>query len=467
MNDLDIFKLHEKIKNKEIKPSEIIKETIDKIKNSDLNAFITINEKAYEEALKLDDQEADNLFFGLPIAIKDNISTKGLRTTCASKMLENYIPIYDATVVEKIKSKNMIIIGKTNMDEFAFGSKSDSSYFGKVLNPRDKERVPGGSSGGAAAAVSADLVMLSLGSDTGGSIRQPASFNGIVGMKPTYGLVSRYGLTSFASSLDQIGPMTKSVKENAYLLDLIMGKDENDLTSCPKIDVLKYLDKDIKNMKIGIINYYQNNLNNDVLKNKFNQLVNFLIERGAIISYVDIPYLENAITLYQIIGMGEASSNLARFDGIRFGYQNKDVKNLDELYELSRGEAFGDEVKRRIMVGSFLLSGDNAKVYYDKALSIRAKMKEGFEEAFEKVDLIIAPTTSNIAPKFSDHYDTTLDDLLAMPSNISGVPSLSLPVFEINGMPLGLQITGKRFSEAKIYNLASYIEKNYQEETNV
>lgn len=461
----NIKKLHEAYKNKEIKPSEYIKKLMDEIKASKLNAFITINEEALEEAKKLDELEADNIFFGVPIAIKDNILTKGIKTTCASKMLEDFMPVYDATVINKIKDKKMIIIGKTNMDEFAFGSRSDTSAFGKVLNPCDLERVPGGSSGGSAAATKA-FNLLSLGSDTGGSIRQPASFCGVVGMKPTYGLISRYGLTSFASSLDQIGPLTNTVLDNALLLDLIKGKDDNDLTSSSKdIDVLSDIDKDIKGLKIALPKFYYDGLNED-LKAKFEDLINFLEKEGVSFNYVDTPYFDKSYTLYQILAMGEASSNLARFDSIRYGsYAQSD--NLDDLYEINRGKFFGEEVKRRIMVGSYLLSGDNAKIYYDKALSIRSAICHTFDNIYKDYDLILAPITSGVAPKFDEKYNYAFDDLMAIPSNLAGTPSLSLNTFTLNGLPLNIQIEGPKFSEALIYRLAYFIEQNYKEKKDV
>lgn len=461
----NILKLHEAYKKKEIKPSEYTKKLMEEIKASNLNAFITLNENALLEAKKLDDEEVDNIFFGVPIAIKDNILTKGLRTTSASKMLEDFMPVYDATVISKIKAKKMIIIGKTNMDEFAFGSRSDTSAFGKVLNPCDPGRVPGGSSGGSAAATKA-FNLLSLGSDTGGSIRQPASFCGVVGMKPTYGLVSRYGLTSFASSLDQIGPLTNNVLDNALLLDLIKGRDKNDLTSSSRnIDLLSDIDKDIKGLKIALPKFYFEGLSEDV-KERFDDLIKFLEKEGVSFNYVDTPYFDKSYTLYQILAMGEASSNLARFDSIRYG-SHVDCDNLDDLYEINRGKFFGEEVKRRIMVGSYLLSGDNAKIYYDKALSIRNAICKTFDNIYKDYDLILAPITSSHAPKFDEEYNYAFDDLMAIPSNLAGTPSLSLNTFTLNGLPLNIQIEGPKFSEALIYRLAHYIEKNYKEKKDV
>ena len=374
--DLSIKELHELLLEKKITPLDLVEETYSRIEeNSDLNSFITLNKSealAYAKKLGEEEVEKDNLLWGIPIAIKDNISTKNLRTTCASHMLENYVPIFDATVIEKIKKSKMIIIGKTNMDEFAMGSTSRTSYFGAPKNPIDKTKITGGSSGGSAACVAGNLVPLAIGTDTGGSIRQPASYTGIVGMKPTYGRVSRYGLIAFASSLDQIGPMTRNVYENALLLNSLVGKDIKDLTSEPQEveDFTRLIGKDIKGMKIAIPNYFVSDIVSPIILEKLNNVVSILRENGATVDYVDMKYLDQAVTLYQIIAMGEASSNLARFDGVKFGYRSEKSNSVEEMYANTRCEGFGQEVKRRIMVGSYLLSGDNAKIYYDKALTI-------------------------------------------------------------------------------------------------
>ena len=380
--DLGIKEINELLKKKEIKPVVLVIEAFERIEaNSELNAFITLDkERALEKAKELEDKEVDNILFGIPIAVKDNIVTKDLRTTCASHILDNFIPIYDATVVEMINNKNMIIIGKTNMDEFAMGSTSQTSYFGAPKNPWDTTKISGGSSGGSAVCVSSRMVPLSLGSDTGGSIRQPASYCGIVGMKPTYGRVSRYGLVAFGSSLDQIGPMTRNVYENALLLNAICGRDDKDLTSSYEevVDFTSKIGEDISGMKIAIPNYFVSDIVSSEVKEKLDNVVSILKENGATVDYIDIDYIENAVTLYQIIGMGEASSNLARFDGVRYGYSVEEPANIDELYCKTRGEGFGAEVKRRIMVGSYLLSGDNADIYYTKALQIRNGIRESF-----------------------------------------------------------------------------------------
>lgn len=466
--DLEIKEINKLLKEKKIKPIDLVEEAFDNIeKNESLNAFITLNkEEAIKKAHELEDKEVDNLFFGIPIAVKDNICTEGLRTTCASKILENFIPIYDATVVEKIKEHNMIIIGKTNMDEFAMGSTSRTSYFGAPRNPWNKEKITGGSSGGSASCISARLVPVALGTDTGGSIRQPASYCGLVGMKPTYGRISRYGLVAFGSSLDQIGPMTRNVSENAELLNILCGKDEKDLTSARKDqeDFTKLIGEDIKGMNIAIPKYFVTDIVEKEILDKFNETVKILKEKGCNIDYIDIDYIENAVTLYQIIAMGEASSNLARFDGIRYGYSYENPKDLEELYSKTRQLGFGDEVKRRIMVGSFILSGENAKIYYDKALRIRDDMRKSFLKAFEKYDLIIGPTTTTVAYNINDNLDdpskTFLDDILVIPVNMAGLPGLNVPIgFNKENMPIGLHIIGNAFDEKTIYKLASFIEK--------
>lgn len=466
--DLSIKEINKLLKDKKIKPIDLVNEAFERIEsNEDLNAFITLNkEEAIKRAKELEDKEVDNLFFGIPIAVKDNICTEGLRTTCASKMLENFVPIYNATVVEKLNEKNMIIVGKTNMDEFAMGSCSKTSYFGAPHNPWNKDKITGGSSGGSASCVAARLVPFALGSDTGGSIRQPAAHCGIVGMKPTYGRVSRYGLVAFASSMDQIGPMTRNVEENAELLNILCGKDDKDLTSARKDeeDFTRLIGKDIKGMKIAVPNYFVSDIVSKEVLDKFNNIIDILKKKGCTVDYVDVDYIENAVTLYQILAMGEASGNLARFDGVKYGYSYENPNNLEELYTKTRQIGFGDEVKRRIMVGSFILSGDNAKVYYDKALSIRDDIKKSFSKVFEKYDLIIGPTTTtpayDIKEEFNDPSKSFLDDILVIPVNMAGLPGLSLPIgFSKDKLPIGMHIMGKRFDEATIYKLASYIEK--------
>ena len=467
--DLSINELHELLINKKIKPIDLVEEAIKRIDNNKLNAFITIDyEGARKRARELENVEIDknNLLFGIPIAIKDNIMVKDLKCTCASHILENFVSIYDASVVKLIKENNMIIIGKTNMDEFAMGSTSETSYFGCPINPWNKDKVPGGSSGGSAVSVASHITPFALGSDTGGSIRQPSSFTGIVGMKPTYGRVSRFGLVAFASSLDQIGPMTRNVYENAVLLNAISKHDEKDLTSVStNEDFTRLIGEDIKGMKIAIPNYFVSEVvSRDVIE-RIEEVVEFLKEKGCAVSYVDINNIDTAVILYQIIAMGEASSNLARFDGIRYGLK-EDATTLEELYKKTRSKGFGKEVKRRIMVGSYILSGENAKIYYNKALEIRDDLKKSFDNIFKEYDLIIGPASSRVAYDLNSNGDDPLkcfmDDILVMHANMGGFPSLSLPVGLIDKMPIGMQIMGKQFDEALIYKLASFVEKEFK-----
>lgn len=465
--DLSIKEIHELLVKKEITPLDLVEEALKRIEeNKDLNAFITINDKAREEAKNLGEVDPDNLFFGIPIAVKDNIVTKDLKTTCASHILDNFIPIYDATVVEKIKAAKMLIIGKANMDEFAMGSTSETSYFGSPLNPHDKKRTAGGSSGGSAAIISSGLVPLALGSDTGGSIRQPASYTGIVGMKPTYGRISRYGLVAFASSLDQIGPMTRTVYENAALLNVLVGEDEKDLTSVKKEkeDFTRFIGEDIKGIKIALPKYFISDIVDEEISKRIKEVISFLQEKGAVVDIVDMRYLDTAVNLYQIIAMAEASSNLARFDGIRYGFRASDVDSVDEMYEKTRGEGFGDEVKRRIMVGSYILSGENAKTYYDKALMVRDDITKEFARIFKDYDLIIGPTTTRVAPLLGtskdDPHKAFMDDVLVIPVNMAGLPGMNVPVgINSEGLPIGLHIIGKAFDEATMYKLASFLEE--------
>lgn len=468
--ELSIKEINEKLKNKEIKPMDLVNECFERIKqNEKYNAFITLNEEnAIKKAKELESKEVDNILFAIPIAIKDNIVTKGLRTTCASLMLDKFIPVYDATVIEKINAKNMIIIGKANMDEFAMGSSGETSYYGPVLNSYDDTCVSGGSSSGSALIVSKNITPFSLGSDTGGSIRQPSAFNGVVGLKPTYGRISRYGLVAFASSLDQIGPISRNVYENALLLNILCEKDENDLTSVDTSeDFTRLIGEDIKGMKIAIPNFYMSDKVNPEIKNRMLEIIDNLKNDGVTIDYVDIPFIEYSVPLYEIIALAEASSNLARFDGVRYGYSTKkEVSNIDEMYKKTRGEAFGNEVKRRMMIGSYVLSGKNAKTYYYKALKIRKAIINSFDEIFKKYDLIIGPTTTNFAYKLGESEDDAVksffDDLFTNPVNMAGLPAISIPIgFGKNNLPIGMQIIANHFDEATIYKLASYIEREY------
>ena len=464
--DLKIEEINELLKNNKIKPLDLVNEAFERIEKSNLNAFITLDkERAIKEAKELEGKEVDNILFGIPVAIKDNIVTKGLRTTAASHMLDDFMPIYDAEVIKRIKDKHMIIIGKTNMDEFAMGSTGETSYFGNTLNPWNNDVVPGGSSAGSAAAVSERLVPLALGSDTGGSIRQPSGFCGIVGLKPTYGRVSRYGLIAFASSLDQIGPMTRNVYENALMLNVIAGRDDKDLTSShvETEDYTRLIGSDIKGLKIAVPNFYMSDAINSEVREKINNVIDMLKKAGCEVEYIDMHYVSNAIPLYQIIALGEASSNLARFDGIRYGHVADEFSDVEELYKKTRTEGFGAEVKRRIMIGSYILSGANADKYYRKALVVRKKLKDEFVSVLNKYDLIIGPINTNVAYPFGtvadDALKTFTDDLLTIPVNMAGLPAMSLPVGFVDNLPVGMHIIGNYFEESKIYQLGSFIEK--------
>ena len=410
---------------------------------------------------------------GIPISIKDNICTKGIPTTCASKILENFIPPYDATVIERLKNAGAIIIGKTNMDEFAFGSSTENSAFGPTKNPYDYLRVPGGSSGGSAASVGADLCFASLGSDTGGSIRQPACFCGVVGMKPTYGRVSRYGLIAFASSLDQIGPITKNVKDNALLLKIISGRDIFDSTSIDiKVpDYLKFLEGDLKDMKIGIPKeYFVEGIDKEI-KNKIFEILKIMENLGANIEEISLPHTSYGIATYYIIATAEASSNLARFDGVKYGYRSKNYKNLIEMYMKTRGEGFGNEVKRRIILGTYVLSRGYYEAYYLKAQKVRTLIKNDFEEAFKKVDIIITPTTPELPFKLGEKKDDPLkmylSDIFTVNVNLSGLCALNLPVgFSSSNLPIGIQIIGSYFKEEIILKVAKKIEDEIKRRQN-
>ena len=464
--DLELKEINKLLKEKKITPTTLVEECFERIEaNKDLNAFITLDkENALKRAKELEKKEVSSITYGIPIAIKDNIVTKGLRTTAASKMLDNFMPIYDADVIKKINDSDMIIVGKANMDEFAMGSSNQTSFYGPVKNPWNKSLVPGGSSGGSAAIVSSRITPFALGTDTGGSIRQPSSFCGVVGLKPTYGRVSRYGLIAFASSLDLIGPITRNVYENAVVLNTICGKSDKDLTSVEtNEDFTRLIGEKIDGMKIAIPKFYISDAISSEIKDKLNDVVSLLKENGCSIDYVDIKYIDKAVPLYQIIAMGEASSNLARFDGIRYGYSYENPENIDDLYLKTRRFGFGNEVKRRIMVGSYLLSGANATTYYNKALAIREEMRDSFLEVFKNYDLIIGPTATTKAYPLGQDLDDAvkafMDDVLTIPVNMAGLPGMNLPIgFSSDKLPIGMQLIGKPFDEAKIYQLGSFIE---------
>lgn len=461
LTDLTVHELMEKVKNKEITIEEITKAYAARIndKESEVNAFVSTRlDEAIAESKK---PEA-----GIPIGIKDNICTKGIKTTCSSKMLENFVSPYDATVITKIKEKNMPILGKLNMDEFAMGSSTENSAIQITRNPWNLNKVPGGSSGGSAAAVAANLVPWALGSDTGGSIREPASFCGIVGLKPTYGLVSRSGLVAFASSLDQIGPMTKDVEDAALLLNIIAGHDENDSTSVKKekIDYTKNLKNSIQGMKIGVPKeFFGEGINPEVKKSLENSIEEYK-KLGAIVEECSLDVSEASLAAYYIIACAEASSNLGRFDGIRYGYRAKDYKDLKELFVKSRTEGFGKEVKRRIILGTYVLSSGYYDAFYKKAQKVRTYVKNKFDECFKKYDVLltpVAPTTAfDIGSKTNNPLEMYLADICTVSINIASVPAISIPCgVDSNNMPIGMQLIGNRFQEEKILNAAYAIEQ--------
>ncbi len=462
------------IKSKKITIREVLDSVYSRIDNIEpkIDAYITLTkDNAYKRAdelqEKLNSGEDIGILGGVPIAIKDNICTNGVKTTCASKMLENFVPIYDATVIEKLENAGAIILGKTNMDEFAMGSSTESSYMKKTKNPWNTNHVPGGSSGGSAACVSADMAYASLGSDTGGSIRQPASYCSVVGLKPTYGLVSRYGLIAYASSLDQIGPLTKTVEDAAIMLNVISGYDPKDTTSAniEKKDYIKSLKNDIKGIKIGIDeNFVKDGVNLDV-KTAYENSLNVLKELGAEIVNVDLKYAKYSLATYYIIATAEASSNLGRYDGIRFGHRASEFDDLTALYVKSRTEGFGDEVKRRIMLGTYVLSSGYYDAYYKRAQQVRTLIIENFKKAFEICDTILIPTAPNTSFKFGEKstnpIEMYLEDIYTVPVNITGLPAISVPGgFDTNGMPIGMQFICSAFNEEKLLQIAYTYEQN-------
>ncbi|HEL1988623.1 Asp-tRNA(Asn)/Glu-tRNA(Gln) amidotransferase subunit GatA [Streptococcus suis] len=468
-NNKTIDELHDLLVKKEISTTELTKATLEDIKSREgaVDAFLTITEDtALAQAAALDEKgiDADNVMAGIPLAVKDNISTKGILTTAASKMLYNYEPIFDATSVSQAYAKDMIVVGKTNMDEFAMGGSNENSAFKPTKNAWDQTKVPGGSSGGSAAAVAAGQVRLSLGSDTGGSIRQPAAFNGIVGMKPTYGRVSRFGLIAFGSSLDQIGPFSQTVKENAQLLNVISGHDVKDATSTINeiADFTSKIGQDIKGMKIALPKEYMGEGIDPQVKETILKAAKHLESLGAIIEEVSLPHSKYGVAVYYIIASSEASSNLQRFDGIRYGFRAEDATNLEEIYVKTRSQGFGEEVKRRIMLGTFSLSSGYYDAYFKKAGQVRTLIIQDFEKVFADYDLILGPTAPTVAFGLDtlnhDPVAMYLADLLTIPVNLAGLPGLSIPAGFVEGLPVGLQLIGPKYSEETIYQVAAAFE---------
>ena len=467
--ELTVHELLEKLDNNEITLEDITKSYIDRIndKEKDVQAFVTLTtDEALEKVKNI--KERETKFAGIPIGIKDNMCIKGVKTTCGSKMLENFVAPYNATVIEKLNKERLVSLGKLNMDEFAMGTTTEHSAIKTTKNPWDLNKVPGGSSGGSAAAVAANMVPWALGSDTGGSIRQPASLCGVVGLKPTYGLVSRYGLVAYASSLDQIGPIAKDVEDTAILLNLIAGYDEKDSTSVnlEKKDYTKSLVKDVKGLKIGVPKeYFGEGINEEVSMSVRNAIKKYE-EMGAIVEEFSLPIADCALATYYIIACAEASSNLGRFDGIRYGYRTNNFESLEDIYINSRSEAFGAEVKRRIILGTYVLSSGYYDAYYKKAQKVRTLIKNQFNSAFEKYDVIIAPTAPNVAfnigEKSNNPLELYMEDLCTVPINVAGVPSISIPCgVDKEGMPIGMQIIGKHFDEETLIK-AAY---TYEQET--
>ena len=458
------------ISQKEISNKEVAQEVYKLIEdNHHLNAFVTLNEEnSIKKAEALDSQPSDLPLAGIPIAQKDLFCTKGLRTTCGSKILDNFIPPYSATVIENLENAGCLSIGKTNMDEFAMGSSNETSYFGNVHNPWGKSLVPGGSSGGSAAAVAAGIVPAASGTDTGGSIRQPASLCGITGLKPTYGRISRWGMIAFASSLDQAGPMARTAEDCALILNEMCSHDEKDTTSLdehvPNFE--ENLNQSLKGKKIGVIKDLDlSSLDGDVIEVYENSLKEF-VSLGANLVDISLPNLSLSVPTYYVIAPAECSSNLSRFDGVKFGRRTENPKNLEELYIQTRSEGFGDEVKKRILIGSYVLSAGYYDAYYKKAQQVRRLIKKDFDEAFSGVDVIMTPTTRGPAfemgSKGSDPIQMYLEDLFTISANLAGLPAMSLPNGNISNKPIGLQIIGNFLDESSILNFAHM----YQNQTN-
>ncbi|BCJ87108.1 Asp-tRNA(Asn)/Glu-tRNA(Gln) amidotransferase subunit GatA [Effusibacillus dendaii] len=467
--DESIQSLHKKIKSKEIRPSELTQAALQKIEQTDsqVKSFLTVTaEQAIDQAQKLDRLPDGNLplLYGIPGAIKDNMCTEGIKTTCASQILANYIPPYSATAVTKLQEQNFVMVGKTNMDEFAMGSSNENSAFYPTRNPWNLERVPGGSSGGSAAAVAAGQVPFSLGSDTGGSIRQPASYCGVVGLKPTYGLVSRFGLVAYASSLDQIGPFARNVEDTAAVLQAIAGYDELDSTSA-NLEIPDYsaaLNRDIKGLRIAMPKEYFAEGLDPAVRDRVLDAIRLLESQGAVVEEVTLPHTKYAVACYYLLAPAEASSNLARYDGVRYGVR-VEADDLIDMYKQTRAKGFGAEVKRRIMLGTYALSSGYYDAYYLRAQKVRTLIKQDFDRVFEKFDVIVSPTAPTVAFKAGEQTEDPmtmyLNDIYTIPVNLAGLPGISVPCGLADGMPVGLQIIGKAFAESTILQTAHAYEQ--------
>ncbi len=465
--------IKQKILSKQIRVVELVGQVFERIKAVDptIQSFISLNEEsaliqAREIDEKIDHNEKVGLLAGIPVAVKDNLCTRGLPTTCASQILKNFVPPYDAYVVKRLKEEDAIVIGKTNLDEFAMGSSTENSSFQITRNPWNVACVPGGSSGGSAAAVAANLTPMSLGSDTGGSVRQPAALCGIVGLKPTYGRVSRYGLIAFGSSLDQVGTMTKDVSDASLLLQVIAGKDAKDSTSVqtPVPDYLQGIDNNIQGLRIGIPKEYLTEGMHADVHNALKDALRIYEKLGAKIIDVTLPHTEYAVAVYYIVANAEASSNLSRYDGVRYGFRSTNAKGVIAMYCRTRAEGFGNEVKRRIMLGNYALSSGYYDAYYLKASRVRNLIKKDFDAAFEKVDCIIGPTSPVPAFKIGERANNPLEmylsDIYTIPANLAGIPGISIPCgFSKDGLPIGLQILTKHFEEKQLLHVAYSFER--------
>ena len=470
--ELPVYELKKKIASGEITPREVVQAYLQRVEtlDSNINAFVHLDQDSiFTQVEKLESSRVFGKLYGIPVAIKDNICVEGEPTTCCSKILENFCPPYSATVVTRLKNEGAILFGKTNMDEFAFGSSCETSCYGPTCNPRDRERVPGGSSGGSAAAVAADEVPLALGSDTGGSIRQPAALCGVVGIKPTYGRVSRFGLIAFASSLDQIGPIADNVRDSALLLEVISGYDPKDSTSVPE-EVPSYsegLRPEIKGIKVGIPReYFQEGICEEV-RSRVEEVLKLMEKEGAQVEWMSLPHTEYALSCYYIIAPAEASSNLARYDGVAYGLRalgRGDGNPMVNMYLATRSQGFGAEAKRRIILGTYSLSAGYYEAYYLQAAKVRTLINEDFSNAFKRYDCVITPTSPTtafrIGEKITDPLQMYLSDIYTIPANLAGIPAISLPVGEDkDGLPIGLQIMCNYFQEQKMLNIAYGIEE--------
>ena len=474
LHELTISQLNNLLRKKETNAVEITKDVLDRIAKTEsvLDCYISIvEEKAIERAKniqnKMERGQLQSHLAGIPMAVKDNICTEGILTTCASKMLSNYVAPYNATVIQNLYDNGAILLGKLNMDEFAMGSSTENSYFKKTRNPWDINRVPGGSSGGSAAAVAAGTAIYALGSDTGGSLRQPASFCGVVGLKPTYGSVSRFGLIGCASSFDQIGPITRDVTDCALVLNALVGKDNKDSTTAniKHIDYAEFLVNNVKGLKIGIPTQFMGDTLNEEVQKAVLEAIEVLKRLGAECEEISLPSMEYVLPTYCTLAFAEASSNLGRYDGIKYGYRAKDYKDLEDLYKRTRDEGFGSEVKRRIILGTYALSAGQYEKYYKKALQVRRIIYDEFNEAFQEYDMILGPTSPDTAFKFGTKIDDPMEmyknDILTMPANITGLPAITVPCGrDSNNLPIGLQMISKQFGESVLIRAAYTFEQN-------